>query len=51
MSESALREAFAEQAQALAEGGADAIVIETMSDPAEAAIAVSAARATPLPVR
>ncbi len=52
---SALREAFAEQAQALAEGGsaargADAIVIETMSDPAEAAIAVAAARATGLPV-
>ena len=50
--ESALREAFAEQAHALAdaEGGADAIVIETMSDPAEAAIAVSAARETHLPV-
>jgi methionine synthase I (cobalamin-dependent) len=50
VSESALREAFAEQAQALAASGAEAIVIETMSDPAEAAIAVAAARATRLPV-
>jgi len=48
--ERALREAFAEQALALAEGGADAIVVETMSDPAEAAIAVRAARETGLPV-
>ena len=48
--ERALQEAFAEQARALAEGGADAIVIETMSDPAEAAIAVRAARETGLPV-
>jgi 5-methyltetrahydrofolate--homocysteine methyltransferase len=45
-----LREAFAEQAGALADGGADAIVIETMSDPVEAALAVSAARETRLPV-
>jgi len=48
--ERALQEAFAEQALALAEGGADAIVIETMSDPAEAVIAVCAARETGLPV-
>ncbi|NLS93210.1 MAG: methionine synthase [Planctomycetaceae bacterium] len=45
-----LRDAFAVQAQALAEGGADALVIETMSDPAEARIAVEAARTTGLPV-
>jgi len=48
--EAALRAAFAEQAQALAAGGADAIVIETMSDLAEAGIAVEAAKATGLPV-
>ncbi len=41
---------FAEQAQALAEGGADALVIETMADLAEACIAVKAARGTGLPV-
>lgn len=45
-----LREAFVVQAQALAEGGADALVIETMSDQAEARIAVEAARTTGLPV-
>jgi len=48
--ESALRDAFTEQAQALAAGGADAIVVETMSDLAEAKIAVEAAKATGLPV-
>ena len=48
--EAALRAAFAEQAQALAAGGADAIVIETMSDLTEAGIAVEAAKATGLPV-
>jgi 5-methyltetrahydrofolate--homocysteine methyltransferase len=48
--EATLRAAFAEQAQALAEGGADAIVVETMSDLAEAEIAVRAAKATGLPV-
>jgi methionine synthase I (cobalamin-dependent) len=46
----ALAEAFVEQARALAEGGADAIVVETMSDLAEARLAVAAARATGLPV-
>lgn len=46
----AVREAFAEQAQALAEGGADAIVVETMSDLEEAVIAVKQAAATGLPV-
>lgn len=45
-----LQQAFTEQAQALAEGGADALVVETMSDLDEAAIAVAAARATGLPV-
>lgn len=45
-----VRDAFAAQAQALAEGGADALVVETMSDPAEAKLAVEAARTTGLPV-
>ncbi|MBM3882218.1 MAG: methionine synthase [Verrucomicrobia bacterium] len=45
-----LRAAFAEQAQALAEGGADAIVIETMSDLDEAKAAIAAVKATGLPV-
>ncbi len=45
-----LRTAFAEQAQALADGGADAIVVETMSDLEEARLAVAAAKATGLPV-
>jgi methionine synthase I (cobalamin-dependent) len=45
-----LRQAFAEQAQALAAGGADALVIETMGDLNEATIALAAARATGLPV-
>jgi len=37
--------AFREQAAALLEGGADALLVETMSDPAEAALAVQAAKA------
>jgi methionine synthase I (cobalamin-dependent) len=45
-----LRSAFEEQAQALAEGGADGLAVETMSDLAEAIIAVAAAKATGLPV-
>ena len=45
-----LRAAFSDQAQALAEGGPDAIVIETMSDLVEAKLAVTAARETGLPV-
>jgi methionine synthase I (cobalamin-dependent) len=48
--EEELREAFAEQARALAEGGADALVVETMSDLAEARIALQAAKSTGLPV-
>ena len=42
--------AFTEQARAMAEGGADALVVETMSDLEEAKLAVAAARATGLPV-
>ena len=42
--------AFEEQAAALAEGGADALLIETMSDLEEASIALAAARRTGLPV-
>lgn len=45
-----LRDAFMEQAAALAEGGAHALVIETMSDLDEARIAAQAACATGLPV-
>lgn len=45
-----LRAAFALQAEALARGGADGLVIETMSDPAEALLALEAAKATGLPV-
>jgi 5-methyltetrahydrofolate--homocysteine methyltransferase len=42
--------AFREQALAIAAAGADAIVVETMSDVAEATLAVQAARETGLPV-
>ena len=42
--------AFEEQATALAQGGADALVVETMSDLEEAKLAVVAARTTGLPV-
>lgn len=45
-----LREAFSEQARALAEAGADGLVVETMSDLEEAKVAVEAACATGLPV-
>ncbi len=48
--EDELRVAFEEQAIALAAAGADALVIETMADLAEAAIAVRAAKSTGLPV-
>ena len=50
VSEVELELAFAEQAAALAAAGADGLVIETMSDPAEARVAVIAAKATGLPV-
>jgi methionine synthase I (cobalamin-dependent) len=42
--------AFREQARALAEAGADALVVETMCDLGEAELAVSAARETGCPV-
>ncbi len=45
-----MKSAFEEQARALADAGADALVVETMSDLAEAELAVSAARSTGLPV-
>ncbi len=45
-----LRAAFAEQARVVADAGAGAIMIETMTDLEEAAIAVAAARETGLPV-
>lgn len=50
VTEEELREVFEEQARGLAAGGADGIVIETMSDLAEASIALQAARSTELPV-
>lgn len=45
-----VQDAFTEQALALARGGADALVIETMSDPEETVLAIAAARETGLPV-
>ena len=39
-----LRAAFRDQTAALIEGGADAVLVETMSDPAEAIVGVEAAR-------
>ncbi|MCS7048125.1 MAG: homocysteine S-methyltransferase family protein [Verrucomicrobiae bacterium] len=42
--------AFAEQAEALKEGGANGIVVETMAELEEAQLAVRAAKATGLPV-
>jgi len=45
-----LREVFGEQAGALAAAGADAIVVETMSDVNEAEVALQAAKETGLPV-
>ncbi|MDR3111064.1 MAG: homocysteine S-methyltransferase family protein [Planctomycetaceae bacterium] len=50
VTEQELFDGFQEQAKALAAGGADAIVVETMSDATEAAIAVRAAKTTGLPV-
>jgi methionine synthase I (cobalamin-dependent) len=45
-----LAEAFEAQARALAEGGADGIVVETMADLEEATLALRAAKGTGLPV-
>jgi methionine synthase I (cobalamin-dependent) len=50
VTEEELRCAFEAQAGALAAEGADALVVETMSDLAEATIAVRAAKQTGLPV-
>jgi methionine synthase I (cobalamin-dependent) len=50
VAEDDLKTAFAEQTRAIAEAGADGIVVETMSDPAEARLAVAAAHETGLPV-
>jgi 5-methyltetrahydrofolate--homocysteine methyltransferase len=50
VSEDELRAAFDEAAGALADGGADGIVVESMSELAEAKLAVAAAAATGLPV-
>jgi 5-methyltetrahydrofolate--homocysteine methyltransferase len=48
--EQTLYDAFKQQAEALAAGGADALVVETMTDLKEACIAVRAARTTGLVV-
>ncbi len=50
VSEDEIQAAFAQQTQIQAEAGADGIVVETMSDLAEAKLAVAAARETGLPV-
>jgi len=50
VTEDELRAAFSEQAEALGASGADGLVIETMSDLTEAAIAVAAAKTTGLVV-
>jgi len=50
VSEESLQAGFSDQAKAMADAGADGIVVETMSDLAEAKLAVAAARATGLPV-
>jgi len=50
VSEEDLAEAFRVQAVALAEGGVDGLVVETMADLREATLAVEAAAATGLPV-
>jgi 5-methyltetrahydrofolate--homocysteine methyltransferase len=49
-SDDELQAAFTQQAEAMASAGADGIVVETMTDPAEARLAVAAARSTGLPV-
>jgi methionine synthase I (cobalamin-dependent) len=50
ITEDELRRGFAAQCDALAEGGVDAIVLETFSDAGEALIALEVARATGKPV-
>ncbi|MCE0497615.1 MAG: homocysteine S-methyltransferase family protein [Methylacidiphilales bacterium] len=50
VTEEELLDAFTEQAQALADGGAQGLVVETMQDLDEARIAIAAAKVTGLPV-
>lgn len=50
VSEAELSDAFNEQAQALAEGGVDGLVLETFTDLDELRIALAAAKTTGLPV-
>jgi methionine synthase I (cobalamin-dependent) len=50
VTERELCDVFLEQALALAEGGADALLLETMGDLVEARVAIAAARVTKLPV-
>ena len=50
VTQEALEAAFAEQAGALSAAGADALLLETMTDLEEALIALGAAKATGLPV-
>jgi methionine synthase I (cobalamin-dependent) len=50
VTEDELLAAFTEQAEALAGGGPDGLVVETMSDLAEAKLAIAAAKSTGLPV-
>lgn len=50
VTEDEMFESFRLQAEGMKAGGADGIVVETMSDPEEAAIAIRAAKTTGLPV-
>jgi methionine synthase I (cobalamin-dependent) len=50
VTEQEIADAFAQQSRALASAGADALLIETMSDLQEALIALKAAQSTGLPV-
>ena len=50
VTEKELTAGFAEQVRAIADAGAEGIVVETMTDPAEARLAVAAAHETGLPV-
>ncbi len=50
VSEEELQDVFSEQIQGLVEGGVDAVVLETMSDPGEAAAGIRAARSYGVPV-
>lgn len=50
VTETELQEAFNEQADAIKDAGADAIIVETMTDMEEALIAIAAAKKTGLPL-